>query len=296
MKEKHLEWWIGKLSIEVMGDFEGILPQVEVALRELQKQGKSGKTIENHAEAIKGFINWSIKRGYLDQDPLKNLTRFDVTPQTTRRSMTIEEIRKVLKVAPKHRRLLYEVAFCSGLRRKELRSLTPDDIDTANSCLILRSEWTKNRKTGYQPLPADLIRRLIDYSNGGEALKLYEKFYTRQKSRKRIPKNPLLYVPSHTARDLDKDLAAAGVPKWKPGGKIDFHACRVAYISFVVETGTDLKTAQSMARHADPNITMNIYARKRHNRLTAVAEAVGKPILDSGNTTEAQRMAAGCES
>ena len=51
----------------------------------------------------------------------------------------------------------------------------------------------------------------------------------------KAPKNPLLYVPSGPSRDLAKDLKAAGIPKHTPGGKVDFHACRVAYINMVLE-------------------------------------------------------------
>lgn len=40
----------------------------------------------------------------------------------------------------------YELAFTSGLRRQELRSLTVQDFDSARGGLILRAEWTKNRK------------------------------------------------------------------------------------------------------------------------------------------------------
>ena len=40
----------------------------------------------------------------------------------------------------------------------------------------------------------------------------------------------LLYVPTHPARTLDADLVRAGIPKEAVGGKLDFHAVRLAYI------------------------------------------------------------------
>lgn len=52
-----------------------------------------------------------------------------------------------------------------------------------------------------------------------------------------VPENPLFYVPTHTARELDKDLQAAGIQKYNSDGKLDFHACRVAYINLVIESG-----------------------------------------------------------
>jgi len=78
-----------------------------------------------------------------------------------------------------------------------------------------------------------------------------------------VPENPLLYVPTHTAHDLDRDLLAAGIQKHAPGGKLDFHECRVAYINFVIESEVSVKEAQVVARHATPELTMNVYGRVR---------------------------------
>jgi len=97
--------------------------------------------------------------------------------------------------------------------------------------------------------------------------------------RNQTPKDPLLYVPSHAARDLDKDLKRAGIPKTTREGKIDFHACRVAYITHLIETGADVKTVQTLARHSDPRITLAVYAKARPERLADAAEAVGKAVL-----------------
>jgi integrase len=48
-------------------------------------------------------------------------------------------------------------AFASGLRKEELRSLVVRDLDIKRGGLVLRAEWTKNRKDGFQPLPAFLV-------------------------------------------------------------------------------------------------------------------------------------------
>jgi hypothetical protein len=94
-----------------------------------------------------------------------------------------------------------------------------------------------------------------------------------------VPENPLLYVPTHTARDLDKDLQEAGIQKYTPGGKLDFHGYRVAYINFVIESGVSVKEAQVLARHATPELTMNVYGRVREERLSEAVEKVAKTLL-----------------
>lgn len=81
-----------------------------------------------------------------------------------------------------------------------------------------------------------------------------------------------LHVP------FDNDLARAGIPKLNDYGKLDFHALRVAYTTLVFESGATVKEAQTLARHSTPDLTMNIYARTRDERLIAVAEKVGEKL------------------
>ena len=122
-----------------------------------------------------------------------------------------------------------------------LNNLSKFDIERGG--LHLDAEWTKNRKEGFQPLSSSLIERLQAFAESGEPVLLYEKFYSRRDAKQKTPTNPLLYVPSHTARAFDKDLESAGIPKQAPGGEVDFHACRVAYINLVLESGVCVKEA-----------------------------------------------------
>ena len=116
-----------------------------------------------------------------------------------------------------------------------------------------------------------------DLSEGGirRRLILLHFVYTDHKP----PANPLLYVPSHPAREFDKDLKKAGIPKKTEDGKVDFLACRVAYISHLVESGADVKVVQTLARHSDPRITLAVYAKVRPERLVNAVEAFGKSVL-----------------
>lgn len=96
-----------------------------------------------------------------------------------------------------------------------------------------------------------------------------------------IPENPLLYVPSHPSREMDKDLKPAGIQKITSAGKLDFHACRVAFITYVLEAGAIVKEAQVLARQSTPMLTMNIYARAKDSRLTDLTEKVAERLLQS---------------
>jgi hypothetical protein len=74
---------------------------------------------------------------------------------------------------------------------------------------------------------------------------------------------------------FDQDLARAGIPKQAVGGKLDFHALRVAYVKLVLESDADVKDAQTLARHATPEMTLGVYGRTRDGRLQAIIEQVG---------------------
>jgi site-specific recombinase XerD len=119
-------------------------------------------------------------------------------------------------------------------------------------------------------MPGPLAGRLAEAAVARLAEQTYE--HLSRRSDHPPPVDPLLYVPSHPARDLGVDLGKARIWKATHEGKLDFHACRVAYITHLVESGADVKTVQELARHSDPRITLAIYAKARRERL---AEAAG---------------------
>ena len=138
-------------------------------------------------------------------------------------------------------------------------------LDRDRGGLHLESAWTKNRKPGFQPLPARLVAELDAFARSGAPARLYAKAYRGRPSD--TPDEPLLYVPSHPARTLDRDLEAAGIPKYTPKGKIDFHAARTAYINLLLEDDQlTPKDTQELARHSTSRLTLDVYWRRASKR------------------------------
>ena len=152
-RTSQLAWWRDSLGIEVLGDLVGVLGRVEKQLRELQTQGRTGKTVSNYADTLGAFCDWCVRRGYLETDPLDGLAPFDTTPEVRRRAMTPDEITRLLAVCPPERRLLYETALFSGLRSNELRHLTLEHLDLERSGLRLEADWTKTGRKASSPYP-----------------------------------------------------------------------------------------------------------------------------------------------
>lgn len=271
MRTSLLAWWKDRLGLRLLRDLVGSLPRVERGLAELQSVGRAGKTLQNYADSLVSLCHWCVSRGYLAESPLKGLVKFDATSKTTRRAVTPDEIRSLLAICSPDRLDTYEVALASGLRAGELRALRVKHLNVPRCGLYLEAAWTKNRKPGFQPLPAALVARLSEAS-ADKALD-----------------DALLYVPSHPARELDKDLEAAAIPKWTPEGKVDFHALRVAYTTLLLEAGANVKEAQVLVRHSTPGLTMDKYARARMDRLYKLVEtsaAMFAPAPERGDQAE----------
>ncbi len=94
-----------------------------------------------------------------------------------------------------------------------------------------------------------------------------------------------------------KDLAAAGILKWTPEGKVDFHSLRVCFVTLLYESGQDLKTIQTLARHSTPHLTANVYGRARQDRLETTTEALSNLLFPGPDSIiYPKRAAAGMES
>ena len=153
-----------------------------------------------------------------------------------------------------------------------MQALGVEHLDRKRGEPLLDAAWTKNRRSGFQPLPASLISRLATFADAGTAAKLYEEFNARSDASLAAPERPLLYAPSHPPREMGRDLKAAGIPKIRSGEKVDSHACRGVYVSVVLEAGESVEEAQTLARHSTPDPTLNTYATARERRLAEIAE------------------------
>jgi len=179
-RRKYLDWWSSRLDLGTMADLRGRLPDIQDALAELQEAGRSTKTLQTYLEALKSLTGWCLKRGILRDDPLTGMTKFNTTPDIERRALSLDEVQALLEAAPEYRRIVYQVALCSGLRATELRSLKSHDLDVQRGGLHLSPEWTKNRKPGFQPLARWLIDELRDYALSGKAEQKYREAYPKQ--------------------------------------------------------------------------------------------------------------------
>jgi len=252
--------------------------RVERALGALRARGLSRSTVNHHVRAVKAFSRWAWREGRLPDHPLVHLstTNEQADRRRVRRALSPDESIRLIDAARNgptircltgdDRATLYMVALGTGFRAAELASLTPESfrLDADPPAVHLKAENAKNRREVHQPIArglADHLRRWLADRPLGERVFPFRR--------------------SATSVAIRRDLKAAGVPRETVEGVIDFHALRTTYVSRLVASGTDVKTAQTLARHSTPALTIGLYARTTTESTVAAVEnlPLSCPIL-----------------
>jgi hypothetical protein len=145
--------------------------------------------------------------------------------------------------SPELRSRLYEMAFLTGLRRKELASRTPAsfDLKSAQPILAVAAACSKHRRTDVLPLHPQLVKALPQWLRG---MKQSDRLFPALEGKK-------------TWLMVKKDLERVGIPYETAEGIADFHASgRHTYITELLRNGASITEARKLARHTDVKMTM----------------------------------------
>lgn len=259
-RKRLLTWWGEALRLHRLADIENILPRVERALREKAKADASApKTLKNRAEALHAFCRWCHKRQYLAADPLAGMTSYAARPKTARRALTRSELDDFLEACLPAHRLVYTVAAFGGLRANEIRSLVASDVNSDLRGVHLHGEWTKNRMDGFQPLPDWLVHDLVEHARG------------------KRPDARILLVAEDSGRMMAADMKRAGIRKWTPEGKVDFHALRTTYSTMLDAAGATEKQTHALMRILTEGLAYAHYTKARPEDIRAVVDRLPVP-------------------
>ncbi len=202
-----------------------------------------------------------------------------------RRPLTDSELRTLIettKTAPHwrglsglDRSLLYAIASMTGFRRGELMSLTPESfrLDTKPPAIVCEAGYTKNGQLAEQSIPDSLASVLRPWVAGKPA------------------RRPVFdRMTAWTALMLRLDLERCGIPfKDDSGRVVDLHALRHTYITALGRAGLPIKVHQTLARHSDPKLTLNVYTHLSLHDTTEAVESLPDPFQAP---PQAQAMAA----
>jgi integrase len=234
--------------------------RVQKYLAELRAGGLSIQTSNHYLRAIKQFSRWLVRDRRAGEDPLAFISMLNVATDRRhdRRPLTEREFAALISAAqagPRRsllegsdRAMLYTVAAYTGLRASELASLTPESFRLGESppTVTVLAGYSKHRREDVLPLHPSVVEHLRPWLSGKKPC---------------LPVWPGTWAQAKMAgKILKKDLLAAGVPYVDENGLYaDFHALRHTFITNMMKSGINPKTAQSLARHSTIDLTMNTY-------------------------------------
>jgi integrase len=230
---------------------------VQTFLRKLRREEDLGHRTYNHyLQAMDAFCYWCVATKRLIANPIVGLERLNTATDVRhkRRALSAEEVAKLIESArasgkriqgfsSEARARIYLLSYMTGLRKKELASLSPRSfaLDATPPTVTVEAACSKHRRKDVLPLHPELVGELRKWLVG---MKPNEKLF------------PLL-ERKKTWFMVRKDLERVGIPYENEDGIADFHAAgRHTHITELLRNGTSLVAAKELARHSDVNMTM----------------------------------------
>jgi integrase/recombinase XerC len=234
-------------------------------------------TCDHYIRSLRGFLNWCVWKKHMTGHALtpRELPFFkNEAGRRLRRDLDRADFERLIAttfaspatvrgLTGRDRACLYMVAAYTGLRAGELKALTPESINTRDRTVIADAAYAKGGRTDLLPIQPGLWAFIADWLKDrpdGE------------------PLWPGTWSMKFSAKMLRRDLKAAGIPYKTAHGYFDFHALRVQCATMLADGGVPLQTAQKFLRHSRPDLTSNVYTKRR---IGALAEAAAKmPSVD----------------
>ena len=245
----------------ILAELQGAASRLEEYIAQRLETGSSHRTINADVTATRSFCRWLLSKKRIHEDPTAGMTKLneDDDPRRERRALSDEETQKLIDAAfhstrefkhltGKDRAVMYTLAQRTGLRRNELRSLTPASFDLESNPPTVQVEAasSKRRKRDLLPLSPDVAETMRQHFAGRPP---HEKVWPGAWWRR-------------SAEMLRQDLIEAGIAAEDAAGRVvDFHGQRTTFITGLARAGVAPATAQRLARHSDINLTLGTYTR-----------------------------------
>jgi integrase len=188
-------------------------------------------------------------------------------------TLTAAQTTDIITALPLAEQTVTILVAATGLRISEALALKWSDIETANQRILIRRAWVKQRigetktKASRSSVPCSPL--LTGFLQAWHEATVYAKpddwVFACTRKRGKEPRRADGLVNGY----LRPAAIAAGVPLPK-GQRFGFHNLRHSLSSALVNSGTDIKTVQSLLRHANASTTLEIYSHASEaNKLAA---------------------------
>jgi integrase len=214
----------------------------------------SKSTINREIAFLKTMLNYSVRRGWLSENPLKGYSLYKEKPSKMR-ILSQEEFRAFYKEASELLKPILLAAYYTGMRRNEVLKLKWENVYLDKGYILV--EETKNDESRVIPINKQLLKTL-------NSLKL-------------IPSDGFVFT--NKGKPI-KDIRTAFDGALKRSGikKFTFHDLRHTFASNLVMNGFDLVTVKELMGHSSIQMTMRYSHPTPEHKVQAIES------LDAGFT------------
>lgn len=227
----------------------------------------------NLLRAIKTFFKWATRENHILYNPASELDVPRVQRHLPRNILTVDDVAAILNEADPSTvtglrdRALLELLYSTGLRRKEVGSLTRSDIDFMRQVVFVREG--KGGRDRVVPL-------------GARAGAWLQKYLLEARPQLTVNDANALFVTDYgdpvqghyVAMRVKRYMAIAGIER--PGAA---HLLRHACATHMLEGGADIRFIQALLGHASLNTT-EIYTHVSIEKLSAIHAATHPARLE----------------
>lgn len=255
-------------------------PEVLAYRRWMQGLGTLGtKSQRDSLQHLRHLLKWAQRRDLIQKVPEEELRLLRTGQRLPRHVMRLEEVERLLSTPDTRTRsglrdrVILEVFYSTGIRRKELVKLRVDDIHAERGLLLVREG--KGRKDRYVPIGQRALTWLQAYL---ERVRVYWTGPHDQGA---------LFLSAKRVPITVKTLGTVVGGYFRLAGfttqGANCHALRHSMATHLMENGADIRAVQDILGHASI-ISTQIYthvsqtrAKEVHNRCHPLERTSGKP-------------------
>lgn len=156
-----IAWWVNLYGGERVLDF-GVLT-LRAARTKLQP-GRAPATVNRHLSAMRSCWNWARAAGFIPQDRLWPARLMLTEPTGRTRSLSDDELDRVLKAAAEHSDVMHAaiiVSIACGVRQSELLRLKWSDVDLDKQRLRVMLSKNAESRSVYLPTSAVAVLKKL---------------------------------------------------------------------------------------------------------------------------------------
>lgn len=236
------------------------------------EKGLSKHTVRYLHRVIRKTLGVALKWGLVGRNVASAVT----IPRTEIREikpLTVQEIKRLLTVLENDRLYAFYALICTtGVRKGEALALQKSSLNLANGTMYVKHSLAQIYGKGLtlmEPKSETSRRELALPQFTVNILRKHLEVYSLNSNFVFSTSKGTPFSPRNILRHFKAKLAEAGLPT-----TTRIHDLRHSFISWLIQSGQDIKTIQAVAGHANIQMTLNTYGHLMPGALRSAADKV----------------------